>query len=78
MKRKYWVHPTLRTRLSLIHYVTLYPKLRDHSENIFNYFKMSLKSFDDPLGTIKDDLTTNEHAIRYYISPQDKLIVTLR
>lgn len=77
-KRKYWVHPILKTRLSSSHYISLYPKLRYHEENFFNYFRMSIKSFDDLLDTVKNDLEANEHAVRYCISPQEKLIVTLR
>ncbi|KAL4122571.1 hypothetical protein QTP88_014877 [Uroleucon formosanum] len=81
-KRKYWVHPILKTRLSHSLYVTLYPKLREHEETFFflslNYFRMSIKSFDDLLEIIKDSLQADENAIRYFISPQEKLIVTLR
>jgi len=77
-KRKYWVHPILKTRLSHSLYVTLYPKLREHEEKFFNYFRMSIKSFDDLLEIIKDSLEADENAIRYCISPQEKLIVTLR
>jgi len=39
---------------------------------------MSIKSFDDLLEIIKDSLEADENAIRYCISPQEKLIVTLR
>ncbi|XP_029345677.1 protein ALP1-like [Acyrthosiphon pisum] len=77
-ERKYWVHPILKTRLSHSLYVTLYPKLREHDEKFFNYFRMSIKSFDDLLEIIKDSLEADENAIRYCISPQEKLIVTIR
>lgn len=77
-ERKFWVHPILKTRLSSSYYITLYPRLRDHDENFFNYFRMSIKSFDDLLDTVKNDLEANKHAVRYCIIPQEKLIVTLR
>ncbi|KAL4112615.1 hypothetical protein QTP88_016366 [Uroleucon formosanum] len=77
-ERKYWVHPILKTRLSSSQYITLYPKLRDHDEKFFNYFRMSIESFDDLLDLIKNELEANEQAVRYCISPQEKLIVTLR
>ncbi|KAL4152994.1 hypothetical protein QTP88_000827 [Uroleucon formosanum] len=77
-ERKYWVHPILKTRLSFSLYITLYPKLRDHDVKFFNYFRMSIKSFDDLLEIIKDDLEVDVNAIRYCISPHEKLIVTLR
>lgn len=56
----------------------LFPKLRKHDEKFFNYFRMSIKSFDDLLEIIKDSIDDYENAIRYCISPQEKLIVTLR
>lgn len=59
-KRKYWIHPFFKTRLSSNHYITLYPKLRDRDENFFNYFQMSIKLFDDLLDIIKNDLEANE------------------
>lgn len=77
-ERKYWVHPILKTRLSSSYYITLYPKLRDHDKQFFNYFRMSIKSFDDLLDLIKNELEANEQAVRYRILPQEKLIVTLR
>jgi len=39
---------------------------------------MSIQSFDDLLELIKGELTADENAIRYCISPEEKLIITLR
>ena len=64
-ERKYWVHPILKTRLSDSLYITLYPKLREHNENFFNNFRMSITSFDDLLKIIKDSVEADENAIRY-------------
>lgn len=68
-ERKYWVHPILKTRLSDSLYVTLYPKLREHDEKFFNYFRMSIKSFDGLLEIIIDSIEADENSfINFSIS----------
>jgi hypothetical protein len=76
--RKYWVHPILRNRLTTSLYVTLYPSLRNHEPTFFNYFMMSIKSFDNLLELIKEEITTDANAIRYCISPEETLICISR
>ena len=36
-------------------FVTLYPQLREYEQKCFNYFRMSIKSFDDFLELIKEE-----------------------
>jgi len=43
----------------------------------FNYFRMAVKSFDDLLILIMDDITADENTVRYYISLEEKLMITL-
>jgi hypothetical protein len=76
--RKYWVHPILRKRFTTSFYITLYPSLRNYEPKFFNYFRLSIKSFDNLLELIKEEIKADTHAIRYCISPEGKLIVTLR
>jgi hypothetical protein len=59
-------------------FVTLYPKLREYEPKFFNYFRMSIKSFDDLLGLIKDDTAPSSKCVRDTISPEEKLVITLR
>ena len=59
-------------------YVTLYPKLRNHEEKFFNYFRMSMTSFDDLLELIREDIATANTTFRDSVSPEEKLIVTIR
>ncbi|KAL4125907.1 hypothetical protein QTP88_010144 [Uroleucon formosanum] len=75
--RKYWVHPILQNRLTSSLYITLYPSLRNYEPTFFNYFRMSIQSFDDLLELIKGEFNADESAIRYCISPEEKLIITL-
>lgn len=77
-QREYWVHPILRDRLTHGMFVTLYPKLRQHGSKFFNYFRMSIQSFDELLGVIKADITGESTILRDSISAQEKLVITLR
>lgn len=77
-KRRYWVHPILSHRLTESQYIILYPKLRQFGLKFFNYFRMSIKSFDDLLALINDEIVADKNAVRYSISPEEKLIITLR
>jgi hypothetical protein len=47
---QYWVHPILRDKVTHGMFVTLYTKLREYEQKCFNYFRMSIKSFDDFFG----------------------------
>jgi hypothetical protein len=76
--RGYWVHPILRDGLTASVYVTLYPNLRQYEPKFFNYFRMSVTSFDNLSELIKEEITAVANAIWYCISPEEKLIVTLK
>lgn len=77
-QRQYWVHPILRDKVTHGMFVTLYPKLREYEPKFFNYFRMSIKSFDDLLELIKDDIAPSSQCVRDTISPEEKLVITLR
>jgi hypothetical protein len=62
--RKYWVYPILRKRLTVSLYVTLYPSLRNYEAKLFSYFRMSIKSFDNLLELIKEEIKADANAIR--------------
>ncbi|CAH2010776.1 unnamed protein product [Acanthoscelides obtectus] len=59
---------------------TLYPKLRQHEKKFFNYFRMSVKSFDDLLLLIGEDLLPRANYVprEDVVSPEQKLVITLR
>lgn len=51
--RQRWIHPFLYDRLTHGVFITLCPpKLRDHKDNFFSCFRMSMKSFHDLVGQI--------------------------
>ncbi|XP_027233858.2 uncharacterized protein [Penaeus vannamei] len=77
-QRRYWVHPILKDRLTYGMFFTLYPKLREYEPKFFNYMRMSIKSFDDLLEQIQDDISSTSTMMRDCISPEEKLVITLR
>jgi hypothetical protein len=65
-----WAMARPRDRLTASLYVTLYPILRQYEPKFFNYFRMSVTSFDNLLELIKEEITADANEIRYCISPQ--------
>lgn len=78
-KRQYRVHPILHDRMTQSMFITLYPKLREHNKKFFNYFRMSVQSFDELLEIVKEDLSPCEnYVVRDVVSAEEKLVITLR
>jgi len=75
--RSVWVHPINAQRLTKGSFVTLYSKLRADDRKFFNYFRMSMRSFDELVGKLSDSLM-QEDLHRIPISPTERLAVTLR
>jgi hypothetical protein len=48
-KRKYWVHTILAERFTQGTFQTLIDELKSDETKFFNYFRMSMTSFDDLL-----------------------------
>ncbi|KAL4126514.1 hypothetical protein QTP88_010736 [Uroleucon formosanum] len=77
-KRKFWVHPLLSDRSTKGLFNLFYNDLRKHEDKFFNYLRMSIKSFDELLELLQQDLTGQQTNMRECISPVEKLVVTLR
>lgn len=76
--RKYWVHPINTLRLEIGQFHTLYMQLRDYPDKAFEYYRMSIQSFDVLLNLTKDCITKQDTKLRMAISPEERLTVTLR
>lgn len=76
--REHWVHPINSERYTNGHYVKLYNKLREDPTKFFNYFRMSVKSFDELLLYIKNDIQLQNTNMRSAIQPEEMLVITLR
>lgn len=76
--RRYWIHPINTARYLHGAYFTLYHQLRQDEEKFFNYFRMSITSFDELLLNISDSIKCADTKFRKAISPEEKLAITLR
>lgn len=52
--------------------------LRRDESKFFNYFRMSMTTFDDLLKRVNEDLKTHDTNMRKSITPEEKLAICLR
>lgn len=77
-KRRMWVHPIISERNTAGGNVLLYKNLREHPEKFFNYFRMSIRSFDELHNILKDKISKTDTVLRRSITSEERLMVTLR
>lgn len=76
--RRMWVHPIVNDRLSKGHFYTIFAEIREDEEKFFNFTRMSMASFSELLGCIKEKITKKDTRMRTCIPPEEKLVITLR
>ncbi|KAG8313148.1 hypothetical protein J6590_010241 [Homalodisca vitripennis] len=73
--RSVWIHPVVVQKRNILgHFNTLFLELRVDEEKFFNYFRMSVSTFDEVLQKISPQDTN----MRNCIKPAEMLAVTLR
>jgi len=77
-KKKYWVHPLTSQRLLKGQFYKLHNELRSYPDKFFNFYRMSVKSFDNLLNLIQPFITYQDTMWRMAIPPVERLSVTLR
>lgn len=77
-QRFYWVHPINMKREEFGAVYTLFPQLRQHEDKFFNYFRMSVSTFDYLYNRLKNTLELQNTRMRECIQPIQMLAVTIR
>lgn len=77
-KTRAWVLEILMNRGQDGHFFTLYPLLRRNEEQFFNYFRMSIASFDELTAILQDSITRQNTIMRKSISAEQRIAMTLR
>lgn len=77
-QRRFWVHPLISQRLSIGHFSILFRDLRNDPEKFFSYTRMSVDTFDALLEVLRPRLMRMTTNMRKSITPEERLIVTLR
>lgn len=76
--RLIWVHPINERREEVGAFYTLFEQLRQDDTKFFNYFRMSMTSFDGLHGRLKDTIQRKNTKMRNCIQPVEMLAITLR
>ncbi|XP_040203820.1 uncharacterized protein LOC120935825 isoform X2 [Rana temporaria] len=77
-RHQYWVHPMVSHRVSTGYFHNLYSELRIYPNKCINFTRMSVARFDDLLERLRPRLTRMDTAMHNSVSPEERLLVTLR
>ncbi|XP_069622611.1 uncharacterized protein [Ranitomeya imitator] len=77
-RRRFWVHPTVSQIHTKRHFNNLYMDLRQHPEKFVAFCRMSIQAFDKLLEELRPGLTFKDTFMRYCISAEERLVITLR
>lgn len=73
------LHDLNKDRLQKGEFYTLYSRLRNYEDKFFEYTRMSISTFDYILENIREEmLTTSTNFVPVTITPEQKLLLTLR
>ena len=73
-----WVHSINQRREEVGDFYTLFPELRNDEEKFFNYFRMSISSFDELHNLLENHTQRKNTRLRNCIQPVEMLAITLR
>ncbi|CAH1971911.1 unnamed protein product [Acanthoscelides obtectus] len=76
--RRYWQHPLMAQRSREGANSLLMSQLRGDESEFFNYFRMSMSTFDELLELLEKDLKKQDTRCRKNICPEEKLAIFLR
>src|SRR5436190_22554857 len=77
-KSRLWVHDINKDRIQYGEYHTLMPALRKDENRFYIYFRMNFECFDLLLDLISEEIRKEDTNYREAISPEERLVVTLR
>ncbi|GBN21200.1 hypothetical protein AVEN_214323-1 [Araneus ventricosus] len=76
--RRFWTHKIVQLRGEAGLFANLYRELRNDDEKFFDFLRMSIALFDELLGHIKDKIKKKDTVMRSSITPEERLVITLR
>ncbi|KAJ8891231.1 hypothetical protein PR048_010746 [Dryococelus australis] len=77
-KRRFCVHPIIMEKMVSSLFYTMYPRIKKDEANFFNFVRMSRTSFDELFDIVRCNLTRHDTTMRSAVTPEEKLICTLR
>ena len=76
--REFWVHPLNDCQVTKGEFYVLYPDLRHFPPSFFRIYRMGVQKFDELLDLLTPRLRKKVVNFRGIISPEQKLVLTLR
>lgn len=76
--RKYWVHPLNQKRDEEDLFGNFYNSIRKYPKKFFEYYRMSIASFDELLETMRPHLKKQHTNMRNPICVEQRLTITIR
>lgn len=78
-KRRRWgTHPVLANRPSTGQFHVMFESHRKYPDKFFQYYRMSVTSFDELLFVVCDRIRKNDTHLKKSIEPAERLVITLR
>ncbi|XP_050064293.1 uncharacterized protein LOC126553165 [Aphis gossypii] len=78
VERRYWVHPMNNDREQSEQFKNFFENIRRYPENFFEYYRMSVSSFDELLENVRPHITKTTTTFRKPICAEERLTITLR
>lgn len=77
-ERRYWVHPLNVEREKTGHFKDFFENIRRYPQKFFEYYRMSISSFDELLEILRPHITKTTTVFRNPICAEERLTITLR
>lgn len=77
-KRRWWSHPILSHRLVTGQFHVMFNTHRMYPDKFYQFYRMSVESFDELLGLIREFIGKRDSVMRRAIDPAERLALTLR
>jgi hypothetical protein len=77
-ERRYWVHPLNVEREKMGHFKDFFENIRRYPQKFFEYYRMSISSFDELLEILRPHITKTTTVFRNPICAEERLTITLR
>ncbi|GBN86322.1 hypothetical protein AVEN_188555-1 [Araneus ventricosus] len=78
IKRNYWVHPINQKREQIGIFHTLLKELQKDENKFFNFFRMTIPSFNELYQRLKTKILRKNSKMRNSITSEERLAPTLR
>ncbi|CAI6368224.1 unnamed protein product [Macrosiphum euphorbiae] len=76
--REFWIHPFNKSREEKARFINFYADIRQYPLKFFEYYRMSITSFDELLEQVRPHITKKVTTFRYPVSAEERLTLTIR